>query len=303
MAYATSSCASITALVTFIRNTATANGWTLSGQVLHKGACYVRVWDVDGTNVGIQGGTGIDGSNNLTGACATAAYLGTIAGIAIAYPLTAEMHINTSPDEVFVVINYATSYYSLMAWGLSDVPGLTGTGVWYHANRTGGQGFREYHTSLAGIDIVSNFGAHVDGTPLFMAYGTTEAGGTNNSFIHHDVDGGGWTDYSAGNWPSSFRYVYPLNAYQPNAWNGETVLLPYPVYMARTSGNKQTLVADFKHIRHCRIDYHQPGEIITLGPDDWKIYPWFNKSTVNRDGGASLNHSGTLAYALRYTGP
>jgi hypothetical protein len=302
MAYATSSCASLSALVTFIQNTATANGWTLSGQILHKGTCYVRVWDVDGTNLGIQGGTGKDGSNNLTGACVYTAYLGTIATIALTYPLTAEMHINTSPDEVFVVVNYQTSYYSLMAWGLSDVPGIAGTGVWFHGNRTQAQGSREYQSGLAGGDVISNFGSHIDGAPLFNIFQGTDAGGTNNSFIHHDTDGLGWSDYLVGGFPNAHRYIYPLNVYQPNAWNGETVLLPYPVYMARAS-NKHTLVADFKHVRHCRIDNHQPGEIITLGADKWKMYPFFRKSLTARDGGNGLTHSGTIAYALRYTGP
>lgn len=303
MAYASSPVANIADLLTFIRNTCTANGWTLSGNVLWKGSTYVEVLNDGTVGVRIHGGTGKDGSNNLTGACATPAYFGTIAGQALTYPLTVEVHINTSPDEVYVVLSYATSFYSLMAWGISDVPGITGSGVWFHANRTSAQGTNEYQLGLDGTTAQTNFGAHPDGFPLFCVTALTNAGGTNNSFIHHDVDALGWSDSGSGNVPSSFRYVHPLASYLPNAWNNETVLLPYPIYVPRTSGSKQTLVADLKHIRHCRIDYHEPGDIITLGADMWKLYPWFCKSLTSRDGGSGLTHSGTLAYALRYTGP
>jgi len=307
MAYATSSIADLASLLTFIRDTCTLNGWTLSGNVLHKGDTYVEVMLDGSVGVRILGGNGKDGSNLLTTPGPQYAYFGTIAGIPLTYPMTCDIHINTAPDEVFVVINYSTSYYSLMAWGKSDVPGLTGTGNWYHANRTPQQGSREYQCSPAGIDTQTNFGVNVDGCPLFHVYTGAPGGnssGTNNSFIHGDVDSGGWHgNTGSSNMASSNRFLSPLIAYSPNLWSGEALLIPFPVYMPRSSGSKQTLVADLKHIRHIRIDNIVPGDIITLGPDDWKVYPWFRKDITERDGGAENTHSGTLAYALRYTGP
>ncbi len=213
MAYSTSSVSNIADLLTFIRNACTANGWTLAGNVLYRGNCYVEIIADGSIGLRIRGGTGIDGSNNLTGACPQYAWIGTIAGVPLAYPLTAEAHINTAPDEVYIVINYSTSYYSLLAWGMSDAPGLTGSGVWFHANRTTNQGTREYHSDPSGIGISINFGTHVDGAPMFSVYDGSEgtnSGGTNNSFVHHDLDGAGW---SSGDdvYPSAFRYLAPLS--------------------------------------------------------------------------------------------
>jgi hypothetical protein len=304
MAYSTSSVSNIADLLTFIRNACTANGWTLAGNVLYRGNCYVEIIADGSIGLRIRGGTGIDGSNNLTGACPQYAWIGTIAGVPLAYPLTAEAHINTAPDEVYIVINYSTSYYSLLAWGMSDAPGLTGSGVWFHANRTTNQGTREYHSDPSGIGISINFGTHVDGAPMFSVYDGSEgtnSGGTNNSFVHHDLDGAGW---SSGDdvYPSAFRYLAPLYQIQPNAWNGEAVLLPYSVYFPRPS-SKHSLVADFKHVRLVRINFLQPKDTITLGPDRWRVYPFFRKEVATPNGGPGVTHSGTLGYAVRYTGP
>jgi len=302
MAYDTSSVADWAALLTFIRNTCTANGWTLSGNVLHKGNCYVEIV-ADGTvGLRIRGGTGKDGSNILTGAGPAYAYLGEIAAVPVAFPATAEVHVNASPDEVYVVINYSTNFYQMMAWGLSDVPGLTGTGVWYYATRCSVTGSREFSSNVTSLTINGASGVAPDGTPMFNV-AQANAGATDNAFIHGDVDARGWHGDTAGGFAASNPYIAPLLACLPSDWNLEAVLLPFPVYVPRTAGNKFTLVADFKHIRHTRIDYLEPGDIITLGADKWKVYPWFRKDASVPDGGAMLSHSGTLAYAVRYTGP
>jgi hypothetical protein len=304
MAHATSVAASWADLLTFIRNTCVANGWTLAGNVLHKGGIYVEIIADGSIGLRITAGNGIDGGNLLTGAVGEYAYLGAIGTQGVTFPLTAEVHLNTSPDEVYVTLNFATTFYELMAWGKSDVPGLTGTGVWCHATRTWKTGVSDMQTSTEGVTTFINFSFHCDGSGLFMinaGFNGSNNSGVNNTWIHADVDGGGW-HAGSGNFPSAMRYMSPLYAYSPNTWNLEALLIPYQVYMPRTSGSKQTLVADLKHVRMVRIDYLEPGDIITLGPDKWKVYPWFRKDTAARDGGSQISHSGTLGYAVRYTG-
>lgn len=302
MAYVTASVANIADLLTFVRSACTANGWTLSGNVLHKGNAYVEIVADGVVGLRIIGGTGKDGGNLLTGSGPGYAYLGTIAGQSITYPLVAEAHVNAAPDEVYVVINYATTYYSLMAWGLSDAPGLTGTGNWYYGARTAIQGTREYSSEIAGVIISGAFGTAPDGIPMFSC---TAAGSNaeNNAYIHGDVDARGWHGTDANGHGSSNPFISPLLAALPNAWNAEAVLLPFPVYVPRAAGSKFTLVADLKHIRHTRIDYLNPGDTIALGADKWRVYPWFRKNATERNGGQFKTHSGTLAYAVRYTGP
>ena len=302
MAYATGSVADLAALLTLIQNTCTANGWTLSGDVLHKGTCYARVRN-DGSGIRIRGGTGVDGSNNLTGAGPQEPGIQHMI-VPLAWPMLAEVHVLTDPDEVYVVVNYSTSYYQMIAWGQSNVPGLTGTGNWYHGSRNtyAPGGTSNYYTCLVnGGPLVETVPPNV-GSPMFNGHSVSN-GLLNSSFIHDDTDGGGWHNGTVGVQASTFQYLQPLLAIMPNAWNGETILLPYPVYMPRTSGSKHTLVADFKHIRLCRITYHEPGDIVTLGADKWKLYPCFLKNASMPDAGVNVTHSGTVGYAVRYTGP
>ena len=301
MAHVTGSVNTVGDLLTAIQNACTANGWTLSGEVLHKGTAFIRVW-VNSADINFQGGTGIDGSNLLTGAGPTHVRFKLIGSNAIAYPVTYEVHLNTSPDEVYVVINYSTDRYQIACWGLSDIPDLPGTGMWFAGTGHSGVTSGDFRSSAAGAVVGNpNTAAH----PIFYAKDTADPNGTAiNSFVHHDLDARGWSANSTNhlNIAWSFDAIDPLLGFLPNAWNSETVLLPFPVYVPRPTGNTVSQIADLKHIRHIRIDFHDPGDIITLGADQWKFYPWYRKNVLSRNGGSQVDHSGTFGFALRYTG-
>lgn len=298
MAYVTGTANSNADLLSAIRSACTANGWTLSGEVLHRGDVYFRIYDVTGL-AAIIGGTGIDGSNNLTGAAPKFSFIGQI-GQAITYPMTYEIFLFDNPNEVYVVVNYATSWYQWIMFGESNVPGLSGTGAWYAAPRwqNGGSDTRwQCDASGGATNIVYR------GCPAFWHQAVNINNDGVNSFVHHNVDARGWGGTSsATDYCRSFGAVDTLLTRLPNTWNGETVLLPFQVWVPRTSGGTLSLVADLKNLRHCRNDYHLPGEVITIGADRWKIYPWLQRNTVERGGGA-VQHSGTIAFAVRYDGP
>jgi hypothetical protein len=97
-----------------------------------------------------------------------------------------------------------------------------------------------------------------------------------------------------------------MTKYSPNLWNDESVLTPCTPYVTRGS-SKCSIVADIDILRYLRIDTHFAEDIITLGTDKWKVYPMYKRDTTTRiDFGSSygpIQHSGTLAYALRYDGP
>lgn len=299
MAYVTGSVNSHADLVSAIQAACTANGWTLNGEVLSKGTAYFRLW-TNGTLTFLQGGTGIDGSNNLTGAAPQYSFVGSIAGQAVTFPLTYQAFINASPDEVYVVLNYATDWYQWIMFGRSDITGLPGTGAWCSAPRwqNGGSDSRFLCDPSGGSTNVV-----YSGCAAFWHQSVSVNDRGVNSFVHHNVDGRGWgavttaTDYCR-----SFGAIDTLLGKLPNAFNGETVLLPFQVWVPRTAGGTLSLIADLKNLRHCRNDNHLPGEIITIGLDRWKIFPWLRRDTVNRNGGAAL-HSGTVAFAVRYDGP
>ena len=67
----------------------------------------------------------------------------------------------------------------------------------------------------------------------------------------------------------------------------------------------QTIVASLAHARYCRLDNLVAGQVITFGPEAWKVYPMHARNDQQRDGvawGTGSQHSGTFGVAIRYTG-
>lgn len=127
--------------------------------------------------------------------------------------------------------------------------------------------------------------------------------GPRNCWVHSDLDAQGWWLAQAlSDSPVGIAPTAPLMGLLPNTWNSEAVLLPIRAYKVRPS-YKISLTADLEHARYTRIDNYTPGQIITLGSERWKIFPWYRKDAVNRNGGYVINHSGTFGWAIRYEGP
>ena len=127
---------------------------------------------------------------------------------------------------------------------------------------------------------------------LFHAIGRSTPVG---EFINHGLSGGtGWstTDVMAA------PYRAPLDFILPSTWNSEAVLLPIQAFSTVYGSAKVALVLDVVGARACRIDNFKPGNIITLGSDRWKIYPWYLKAAAE-----SSTSSGRLGWAIRYDGP
>jgi hypothetical protein len=174
--------------------------------------------------------------------------------------------------------------------------------MWYAASRYAGGGGSSDGFSMPTVNGGVTNGDTSRGSPAF--YATTGNLNAQTSYIHHGLDGGAWSGHGALNdRAQGFSAIVPLLGLLPNTWNGETVLLPFPIYIARSSGNKMSLVGNLKHLRHCRINFHNPGDIITLGSDQWKVYPWYRKNvSTPGSSGVSDSHSGTVGFAVRYTG-
>lgn len=298
MAYATGTVNNLADLVTAIFSACTTNGWTLDTDVLSKDGVFVRI-RVVGSTVEFLGGTGVDGSDNLTGAGPASVRIRAFTQ-ALTFPMTYEVHINASPDEVYVVVNYAVDFYQWACWGKSSVTGLPGTGVFYSASQHSGSGTA---VSLSPAGALSG-GANSHSVTPFGPSSITGFNSVQNGFVQHGLDSETWnpSTISIGNELTILYTLGPsLLSTQPNTWNNESVLLPIQSWRYRDP-TKVSLIVDLAHARFCRIDYHDPGDIITLGGDSWKLYPFYRKDAVNRNGGGSVQHSGTMGLALRYTG-
>lgn len=284
MAYINGTAATLEALRTAIFSACTAEGWSLSGDVLSKSGMFARVQVVSGT-LRLLGGTGIDGSNNLTGAATNFVSIG---GLSIDYPLAYEIFVFDA--EIYVVVNYGVDRYQFCAWGKTTVAGVGGTGMWFGAT------MGSTLSSALAISFSGNT-AQPSGALFWFAWPNNT---TRVMYLHHGLDGGGWAEGNA--LAGAFNTINDLLSLLPNSWNSEAVLIPARIYLSRPS-NKYSLVADAEHFRHVRIDNYEPGQVITLGPDRWKILPWHRKDSANRNGGNSIQHTGTFGWAIRYEGP
>lgn len=320
MPYYSGTANSYTDLRTALFNACVANGWALNVDILSKGAGFVQVTiftgtstSTQGTGIFVQGGTGASGGA-LTGASPSKGRMGpphqSISPVT--WPMVYAIHIFTDPDEVFLVARFDGDKYLWLSFGISDVAGLSGTGLWFGATARGGQG----SASGGGIRIsptsgnIAQIGASSSGA-LFWASSLSDPAGAymNCHNIHSNFDGVAWAGNSITGLTSigslqffnAMDYAAPHIARSPNLWNGETALLPILGYVNRAS-NTTSLAVDVNNARYIRLDNHAQEDIITLGPDKWKVYPWYKKNSASRDGGTDVDHTGTLGWAIRYDG-
>ncbi|SEI21440.1 hypothetical protein [Pseudomonas asplenii] len=308
MAYFSGSANNISDLRTLLIQACVAGGYTLSGEVLRKGKINIRLRDSAG-KLEVTGGTGIDTGNNLTGGCPAPVYLGAHPALGMSWPASYEVFILNNPDELYLVVNYSVDRYQWAAWGVSNVPSVPGTGLWFGAS--GNQFGATSDQSYIQLTDYRYWASWVYGQPAIFWRDSTfnVQNGASENYIHVGLDGQEWA--AGPNSQNPIATAGPAAAQNlsrlPNTWNNEGVLLPIQAWLPRPSG-KISLVADLAHARYTRIDFLEPKQVITLGQERWRIYPFIRKNTSSRDGMGTGNnnpsqvHSGTYGWALRYDG-
>ena len=291
MAYVSGTATSLAGLLSSIQSACTSNGWTLSGSVLHKGTCYAEI-SISGSVIQLISGTGIDGSNNLTGKSTspTAYMCGPLyfaSTVEFTWPVAYDVFIGTNPDEVYVHVMFATNCHEQIGWGLSAMPGLLGSGNWYAGgnNHGGTYGYSGSNYGSPGTEIIINGSGQA--VALFASDRLVSCG------IDHALDGASWSGgYGARDIGSTFGR-------QPNQYNGESILMPVRCYASRPSGFISP-VLECAHLRYVNNANLSDGQIITLGTDRWMVYPYARRGSVDLQYG----HGGQWgAHAFRYDGP
>lgn len=319
MAFYTGSANSFGDLQSALFSACAANGYSNNGVLLTKGSlalsCTVSSTESDtlGKGLILQGGTGASGGA-LVNPSPITPRLGTPHRLVepIAWPVEYDIHVHDEPDECYLVIRFNVDVFLFLAFGLSKVPGLPGTGLWLSASCRAGMGSS---AGAGGIYISPVAG----GTPwgsatmesgssgaLFWDTQPTSLGAYNQDTIQSGFDGQLWAGIPTASENQTFnavRYAAPHIERSPSAWNSEGILLPIQGYVRR-SPQKVSLAADLEHARYIRVDNYNPGDLITLGGDRWKVYPFYRKNSAVRDGGSfNMNHTGTMGWAVRYDGP
>lgn len=99
----------------------------------------------------------------------------------------------------------------------------------------------------------------------------------------------------------------PIQKYNPNVFNGQTVLTPFQLFLQNTDGHYMS-IGHVGHLRFVRMTNYNPGDVIELGADRWKLFPWHVKNAAYPDGKQAAysdgNYStGLLGVAVLYDGP
>jgi hypothetical protein len=296
MPYQTGTAANPAALKTTVETFAQANGWTLSSNVLSKGISHIRLTAVGTTDLKIEGA---DSANFSSGVCGQFAKLRIDAPD---WPVTFHLFAWTDPELIFCVTNYNVTRVQWLAFGE-----MAKNGTW-----TGGNWFAASHgqANVAANDFSFLNDSAGDWSPDFSCgapwWGVNRSISTQNvlsSFVHCEIDGFVWPGVDGGvQRAPDFVRCRPLHERGPNQWNGQAVLLPFWLWLPR-SDNYHSLIGHLGHVRSLRITHHDLGDVIQIGAERWKVFPWILKDPANPNGQLRGRHSGTFGFAVRYDGP
>lgn len=295
MAFYSGSAVDMAAVRTALIDACTAEGWTWNAgtEMLSKAGIFVRLQVVSGY-LELLGRTAAG-----SGDAPNVVRMGLLGSTPVTFPLSYNVFVFET--EVYMVINYSIDYYQFCGFGKSSVLGLPGTGNWVMATLA-------HVAASAGVDISPTSGGssgllRVGPAPFWASQaGNTSFRAHRNYWIHSDLDGQGWwLAQTLDGAPVGISGAVPLVGLLPNSWNSEAVLLPIRGWKVRAS-SKNSLTAELLNARWTRNDNYAPGQIIDIGPDRWKIFPCYRKDSANRNGVPGQDHSGTLAWAIRYEG-
>lgn len=308
MAYYSGTAASLTALRTALLTHAQADGWVLTGDVLSKAGVFFQILET-ATNITCLGCE----SNAVLNPAPHAVMMGRVfqqTGYPtreITFPCNYEVF--GFAQELYLVANYNSDTYQWMAFGKSTVSGLPGQGGWV-GSVIGNDiaGINSAITDLVYYMSATEGGGGVNGGCPALFYSNYSPSSTTgwNYHVNSGLDGHGWSHVNSIT-PSyntiGIKNIEPLYGQLPSAWNSESVLLPLRCFKARPSF-KVSLTADLENARHIRINNLTPGDILTIGLDKWKVFPWYRKDLIAPNGALGpANHTGTFGWAIRYEGP
>lgn len=311
---------SFAAVKTAIESALADEGWSAASNIYSKGGIHVMLTAAANT-LDLTAGTGQSGGS-LTGAAPAAVRIGswTVAD-PIVWPVTYDIHISDNPLEVYAVIRYNGSRIQVLAFGVSPAPGNP-TGLWI--NGSGGPN-SSFTTTTVGFSWTANSGFPVNGGNIGPRSGdnnsadnlgagvlTSYPWSTAGRYSYYYHNGSVWMPNGSGvtmanGSCSGGAYALSLFETLPSAANQAMVLVPAYLFEYQID-NRTIPMLQLAHMRHCRIDNYELGEIAEFGPDRWMIYPQARKNAAERSPGSGsltgkLNHTGTFGFAVRYHGP
>ena len=279
---------------------AIAQGWTVTtladgNKSIHKGDAYFSF--LPGTDyIFIHGNTSVDAGANWDaqpGKNTHYAAVSNCAGPFIAY------HFFAGADYIHCVIEVSAGVFSNFSFGTLEKAGTYTGGQYFAATRWyDNANYRNY----------PNTGYHAvmfDSTSTtYNRSGAVRADGVQGRTWHHncyDNASGSLTNESKGTvrQNSIWGQSHNLAMKSPSTFNNGTPLVPIMIFIS-DSDYKATLAGRPQDIRAVNMQNLAPGETITLGADEWMVFPIRAKTdTWNINNGP--DSSGYYGFAFKKT--
>lgn len=315
MAYYSGQASSYQELLTVLVSACVEQGWTWADGILSKDSAFIKfevsTADISGKGSGLilQGGTGKIGSTLIEPSPVTPRLGRVGAATAIVnFPIAYNIHINNNPDEVYLIVNFDVDRFYYLAFGVSSVQ-LQGTGLWISASSPLRYGLGT-NVLLQGWAMSPNSGGsniynYVSG--FFWSTITVSSDSARQEAMHTGFNNKGWNVPGPNmDGIEAISQAIPFISRSPDNWSSNPILLPIRIFNTVAS-SKQSIIAEIANARYLRIDNYEPNQIVGIGDEQWKIYPFHQKNINERNGSNSTSsgrmHTGTFGWAIRYDGP
>lgn len=225
----------------------------------------------------------------------------------IEWPATYHLFTFDDPDVVVCVLRMSPTRYQYLMFGETVKYG-TWTGGWFVSASGAAQS-----TTTGNFSQTTNFSINGNSNQRsfapFMRMRTNlndgkVADNVSNSYMRCDVGESGdidadpWTYCAISNANLSGDtprregvwnpYKVPISSRSPVAFNQVAVMVPYAIVTQRD--DHHAVLARLAHVRHLPIDNFAGGDVFTLGPDQWMVFPYFEKNGI----------TGRFGWAIKY---
>lgn len=302
MAYYTGLVNSFADLKAVIEGAAVDSGWAIVDGILSKDAVFIQlIADASGgmNQLRLIGGTGRSGGS-LVGAPSVGSKIADHVKDPIAWPAT--YHVFAFFDEIYCVVNHSVEMYKTLGFGISDIPGIGGTGGWFFAQLRGNAANTSDNSFRMTIINGDAGSLYTQDYYSFRSIPWSGQAGDSAAQVHCALNGAGWVAPK-----NAMSYMKALLTALPSPLNSAHILLPLKAVVPMPAGGL-TIAVQHKNLRFMRVDNILPGDVISYGGEKWKCFPWMKRDVVKRYGVDSYNEptvisSGTFGFAVRYEGP
>jgi len=202
-------------------------------------------------------------------------------------------HLFVTGDYLHGVVEIASGKFRHIAIGTLDKRGAVYNGGQYvsstYRRNADGTNNVSYDSNLfddySYFDYLLSSRVRVDGqdgasSPYWALFTNNSSGGINRAI-------GLGRGYASTSHPSAL-----LVDTSANALTGGTLLIPCTIYTIGAE-NRTRMIGEVKDFAVCRMDYLSPGDTITVGQEQWRVFPPIERTALDTTG------SGMVGYAYK----